>query len=365
MKFILNKDILVENLQRVFGPTTTKQNFPVLTSVLITTVNNVVVFTTTDLDITVISSQKTNESTPGQVVIPMKRFFSVIRELPPQEVSIETVKNNLLIKCGKVEFKINTLNNEEFPKPPENKNASLIKLISQELEEMIKLTSFAVGQEDVSYVLSGVLFEIEKNQITLVSTDGKRLAVTQKPLPINQPELKEKISFILPIKAIIELHKLVKEHNGEIYLSVNNNAVEFNLKETQFIARTLEGEFPNYSQYIPTENKDVLTINRKNLLFALRRASLLSTQDHQGVTLTLKKDNLIVWKNTPQLGEVKEEIGVGYNGAGLEIGFNPGYLIDALKNLEDETITINFFGTDKPAVLKKEGYVYLLLPIKI
>ena len=97
----------------------------------------------------------------------------------------------------------------------------------------------------------------------------------------------------------------------------------------------------------------------------MRRASILTTQDYQGVTLTLKKDSLLVWKNTPQLGEVKEEVAVNYNGGNLEIGFNPGYLIDVLKNLEDENIAINFFGPDKPAVLKKEGYVYLLLPLKI
>jgi len=365
MKFILDKDILVAQLQKVFGPTATKQNFPILASVLITTTNNTVVFTTTDLDMTIVSAQKTEESTSGQVVIPMKRFFSIIRELPSQKVSIENIKNNLLIKCGKVEFKINTLNPEEFPKQPENKNTSLIKIIPQELDETIRLTSFSVGQEDVSYVLSGILFEIEKNKINLVSTDGKRLAFSQKALPANQPELKEKISFILPIKAVVELHKLIKEHSGEVYLSVNNNNIEFDFKETQFAARTLEGEFPNYSQYIPAENKDILTVDRKDLLFALRRASILATQDYQGVTLTLKKDSLLVWKNTPQLGEVKEEIAVSYHVGNLEIGLNPRYLIDVLKNLEDEKVAINFFGPDKPAVLKKEGYVYLLLPLKI
>lgn len=365
MKFNINKEILVESLQKVLGPTTTKQNFPILGSVLIATTSDKVILTATDLDTTIICSQKGDIVTSGKVAIPMKRFLSIARELPPGEITLEATKTSLLIKCGKIEFKVNILNAEEFPQLPESKSTSLIKILPQELEEMIKLTSFCVGYEDVSYVLGGILFEIEKNKINLVATDGKRLAFSQKNLPINQPELKTKVSFILPVRAVTELYKLLKEQEGEVYLSVGSNSIGFDLEQTQFIARPLEGEFPNYSQYIPAKGKDSLVADRKNLLFALRRAHLLSTQDHQGVTFGLKKNHLVVTKNTPQLGEVKEELEVEYNGGALEIGFNPTYLIDVLKNLEDKDVCINFFGADKPAVLRKEGYVYLLLPIKI
>ncbi len=366
MKFNINKEILVDTLQKVLGPTTTKQNFPVLNSVLLTCQDDTITFTATDLDTTITSSQKGGVVNSGKVLVPMKRLLSIVRELPPQEITVEATKSSLLISCGKIEFKVNTLDSEEFPQQPqENKSTSLIKILPQELEEMIKLTSFCVGYEDVSYVLGGVLFEIEKNKINLVATDGKRLAFCQKPLPINQPELKTKISFILPIKAVAELYKLLKEQETEVYLSVATNNIGFDFSDTHFVARPLEGEFPSYSQYIPSKGKEDLVVDRKNLLFALRRANLLSTQDHQGVVLNLKKNNLIISKNTPQLGEVKEELGVNYDGGGFSIGFNPVYLIDVLKNLEDKDICINFSGVDKPAVLRREGYVYLLLPIKI
>lgn len=365
MKFNINKEILVELLQNVFGPATSKQNTPILNSVLITVEPKTLTLTTTDLDTTIISSENINVSVPGQVATPIKRFTSIVRELPPQDISIESTKNNLLIKCGKIEFKVNILNAEEFPQLPKTKNTSLIKLFPQVLEEMIKLTSFSVGYEDVNYVLGGILFEIEKNTLSLVSTDGKRLAFCKKNLPVNQPELKTKISFVLPIKAVNELHKLLKEQEGEIYLSVRDNSVEFDFKNTQFMARSLEGEFPNYSQYIPSKGKDNLMVDRKNLLFALRRANLLSTQDYQGVTFNLKQNNLVISKTTPQLGEVREEVEVNYSGGDLELGFNPAYLIDVLKNLDDKEICINFSGPDKPAVLRKEGYIYLLLPMKI
>ena len=364
MKFIINKDILVENLQKVLGPTTTKQNFPMLGSVLLTATKNNLKFTTTDLDITTISLQELDKVEAGEVAVLMKKFFSIIRELPPEQITIEKVKNNLLIKCEQIEFKVSTLNAEEFPQIQEKGGVSLIKIDPQELEEMIKLTSFCVGQEDSSYVLGGILFEIDQNKIKLISTDGKRLSFTEKKLPPKQPEITSKISFILPIKAVNELQKLVKGKVEEVYISVEDNRVGFDFKDTYFIARPIEGEFPDYSQYIPKEGKDKLVVDRKKLLFALKRASLLSTTDYQGVKLELKKDHLNIYKSTPQMGEVRETMDVRYSGGHLEIGFNPNYLTDALKNLADEEVCIDFFGADKPAVLRKEGYIYLLLPMK-
>ena len=364
MKFKINKEILVATLQKVLGPTTTKQNFPMLSSVLLTSNEEGIKFITTDLDTTIIALQKAEVIQTGQIAIPMKRFFSIARELPSQEITIEKTKNNLLIKCEKIEFRISVLNPEEFPQVQEKGEVSLIKIIPRELSEMIKLTSFCVGYEDSNYVLGGILFEIAENKIKLISTDGKRLSFIQKNLPPKQPEITTKISFILPIKAISELHKLIKERSEEIYLSIEDNRVSFDLKDTQFTARPIEGEFPEYEQYIPKEGKDKLVINRKKLLFALKRASLLSTTDYQGVKLELKKDTLTIYKNTPQLGEVKETVDIHYKGGNLEIGFNPNYLTDVLKNLEDEEVCIDFFGADKPAVLRKEGYIYLLLPMK-
>lgn len=365
MKLSINKDILVNTLQTVVGPTTTKQNLPILSSVFLDVSKDTLKLITTDLDITTISSIPADIKEPGQGVVPMKRFLSIIRELPPQKITIEKTKNNLLVRCGKVEFKMNTLSVEEFPHTQESTKASLIKIDPQKLEEMIKLTSFCVGQEDTSYVLGGILFEILGDKIKLVATDGKRLAFAERNLSANQPELATKISFILPLKAVSEVYKLVKEKDQEVYLSAEDNKVEFDFKDTQFIARPLEGEFPNYSQYIPGKSKEKLEINRKQLLFALKRASILSTTDYQGVKLELGKNHVTVSKSTPQLGEVKETIDSKYEGAHIEIGFNPSYLVDALKNIEDENVCIDFFGPDKPAVLRKERYVYLLLPMKI
>jgi len=365
MKFIINKQILLEELERIQGPTTTKQNFLVLNSVLIETNKDKLQFTTTDLDLTIISKKEANIQKEGKILVPMRRFISIIRELPNQDVYIEELKNTLLIKCEQIEFKINILDSQEFPKIEKIEKGDFIKIDSNLLKEAIRLTSFCVGYEDVSYVLSGIFFEIYEDQIRLVSTDGKRLALSIQKLPKNQANIKTKISFILPIKAINELEKLIKDIDSEILLSIEENRVIFEINQIQYLIRPIEGEFPNYSQYIPKEGKDKLKISREKFLYSLRRAELLSTSDYQGVKLQLKKDQLILLKSTPELGEVKEIINSNYTGQDLEIGFNPKYIIDVLKNLKDEEVIFEFFGQEKPAVLRKEDYLYLVLPLKI
>jgi len=365
MKIIISRDALATGLQTVLGPTATKQNFPILSGVKIKTHANKIDITTTDLDITISTSQEARILSAGEFVVPMKRFFSIVRELPAQDVNIELDKNNLLINCGKVEFKITTLDKEEFPQIPEPKNQPLIKIESHSLEEAIRLTSFCVGYEDVNYVLNGILFEIEEKEIRLIATDGKRLAFVKQNLPASQADVTSKLSFILPIKTVNELYRLVKERSDEVYLFVEENRVGFDLRGTQLIARPIEGEFPNYKQYLPNEGKDRLTVSRKDFLAALRRASLLAIPEYQGVKIELKKGVVGIYKNTPQLGEVSEVLEAVYNGATLEVGFNPLFLIDVLKNIDDEQATFDFFGADKPAVFRKQGYIYLLLPMKI
>ncbi len=355
---------LVEGLRKVSGPTTTKQGFPALSSVLVEADKKKIKLTTTDLDITLTTQIKTTVLSAGKMLVPMRNFIAIARELPPADITLERVKNILSIRCGKTEFKINTISEEEFPKTQERKEAITVRLLPEVLEEMINLTSFCVGYEDVNYVLSGVLFELEQNQIRLVATDGKRLSCVVRDLPKDQAEIKERIAFILPSKTVGEIEKLAKDRQDPAYLSFSENTVGLDFGETKIISRPIEGEFPNYSQYIPKEKGNQLSINRENFIASLRRVGLLTTAEFQGVRLNLKKNKLLVYKKTPQLGEGKEELESKYQGPALEIEFNPNYLLDVLKHLVSPEVVIDFFGAEKPAVLKEEGYTYLLLPIK-
>ncbi|MDD4294719.1 MAG: DNA polymerase III subunit beta [Candidatus Omnitrophica bacterium] len=364
MKFKILKTDLLKTLNKIIGPTLTKQNFPILNSVLISAKKELT-FITTDLDTTIINKRSADISEEGDVVVPMKNFFSIIKELPNEEITITKIKNNLSISCENVEFKITTLSLEDFPKTDKLKSAVLISIKPEDFEEMIRMTAFCVGTDDVNYVLNGVLFEIEKNNITMVSTDGKRLAYIKRELPEKQSPLNEKISTIIPVKGVIEVYKLIKEYSGDFFLSIIDNKICFCIEDTQFFTRPIEGEFPDYLQYIPTESNETLSINRADFMGSLKRAALLTTPEYQGVKLDIKKDKVIVSKSTPQMGDIKETIKCEYQGNGITIGFNPVFLIDVMKNIEEESVKIMFYGADKPAVLKKDSYIYLVLPMKI
>jgi len=363
MKIKIKKSSFLEELTKIVGPTNSKQSLADTLS--LSTYNNKIKFITTDLDITMISFLETNIEEEGKTLVSMRRILSIVKELPDSEISVEIVKNNLLISCDKIEFKINTFPLEQFPKIEEKKKTSLIKIDPQILEEMLRLVSFCAGSGEANFILGGVMFEFFENDIKVVATDGKRLAFAHKKLPTDQAEIKTKISFILPARAVSEIYKLIKEKQENIYLFIEENKIGFDFKNTQFIARPLEGEFPNYAQYIPAESKDKLIINKKLFLAALRRAAVLSTTDYQGVRLEVKKDCVVVSKQTPQMGEVKESVAAVFSGPALEIGFNPNYLMDVLRNIDDEEVNIEIFGPDKPAVLRKQGYIYLVLPMKL
>lgn len=364
MNISINRRELVEGLREVLGPTTTKQGIPALNSVLLCAQKEKLKLTTTDLDVTIINLIKAEIEEPGKILVPMRRFVSIVKEFSSDTVTLEKAKNNLNIRCGKAEFKINTIKTEEFPQKEEGKDAVTVKILPETLEEMIGLTYFCIGQEDVNYVLSGILFEIKENKINLVATDGKRLSYVNRDLPLNQAEVKQELSFILPGNAVAEIAKLTKNKQELVYLSFFKNDIEFDFKKTKIICRQIEGEFPSYAQYIPQEKGNQLEVNREDFIAVLRRISLLTTPEHRGVKLNFKKNKVIVYKATPQLGEAKEELEVKYQGQPLEIEFNPGYLLDVLRQITAPEVNFEFFGSEKPAVLKEKDYVYLLLPIK-
>lgn len=364
MNIKINRRELVDSLRDVLGPTLTKQNFPILSSVLIETQESELKLTTTDLDITTTTVVTAKVESQGKVLLPMKRFLSIVRELPEEEITLEKTKNILSITCGQAEFKVNTIKEDEFPKIQGKKEAVTIKILPETLEEIINKTAFCAGYEDINYVLSGVLFEIQENKIKAVATDGKRMAYIYRNLPDTQAEVKEKISFILPNKAVGEILKLTKEKQNPIHLSLSQNYIDFDLEKTTLTARQIEGEFPDYQQYIPKEKGNRLTINKEEFTASLKRISLLATTDFQGVKINLKKNKITIHKTNPQIGEAKEELEAGYQDTPFEIEFNPNYLLDALRQSKENQTTIDFFGPDKPAVVKEEGYIYLLLPIK-
>jgi len=362
MKFKIKKDVLLSGIQIVQNVIITKATLPILSNILIEAQQDNLRLTATDLDIGISCVIPVDTQEPGAITLPAKRFSDIIKELPADDVSITTKKNNQVnIETDLCQFKVMGLAREEFPKLPEFKDKEVIKLDQALLKQMLILTSFAVSIDESRYILNGILFKINNNILTLVATDGKRLAIIEKKL--NYPSEKD-INIIVPIKTIHELSRNLKTE-GELSLILGSSQALFDLGKVVVISRLIEGEFPDYQQVIPALSENRLRVDREQFLLAVKRAALLSTPDYQAVKLEVFKNKLVVSKSTPDVGESREELGVVYQGKELAIGFNPAYLMDVLKNLDDETIELELTDTEKPGVIRLSGYVYIVLPMRL
>jgi DNA polymerase-3 subunit beta len=362
MKLRIEKDILLNGIQTVQNVITTKATLPILSNILVETQQDNLRLTATDLDVGISCVIPVDIQEAGAITIPAKRFSDIVKELPVDSVSITTKKNNLVIIETQIcQFKIMGLAREEFPKLPEFKDKEVIKLEQAGLKQMLGLTSFAVSFDETRYVLNGILFKINKNNLTLVATDGKRLAIIEKKLT---QDIGKDISIIVPIKAIQELNRNLQDE-GELSLILGDSQVLFDLANVVIISRLIEGEFPDYRQVVPAPSENKMKIDRAQFLLAVRRAALLSTPDYQAIKLEVFKNKLVVSKSTPDVGESREEMPVEYQGKEMVIGFNPGYLMDVLKNLSEGQIELELTDSEKPGVIRSNGYVYIVLPMRL
>ncbi len=362
MKFTSDKNTLLSGLQTVQNIITPKTTLPILANILLETQNNGIKLTATDLDIGISCVIPVDIQEQGAIALPSKKLSEIIKELPSTNIAVTVKKNNLVvIETEQCHFKIVGLPKEDFPKLPEFTDKEVIKIEQSILQEILKLTSFAVSYDETRYILNGILFQINKNNLVVAATDGKRLAVAEKKI---KQSIEKNICIIIPIKTIHELSRNLK-NEGDVSLILGNNQALFDVGGVIIISRLIEGEFPDYSQVIPSVSEIKMKAAREQLLLAIKRAALLSTPDYQAVKLELFRNKLVVSKSTPDVGESREELAVEYQGKEMAIGFNPNYLIDVLKNLQEEKIEIEFTDSEKPCVMRINGYVYIVLPMRL
>ncbi|MGE5307922.1 MAG: DNA polymerase III subunit beta [Deltaproteobacteria bacterium] len=362
MRIKIGKETLIKGLDVIQNIISAKATLPILSNILIETFKDKVRLTATDLNIGISCVIPVNILEAGAITIPAKRFTGIIKELPDEDIEITTKKNNMvLIETKSCVFKIIGLPPEEFPKLPEFKDKEVIKIEQGMLKKMLSQTNFAVSLDEIKYILNGILFKISKDTITLVATDGKRLAVSKNRLA--QPVAKE-LSFIVPFKTIQELDRNLSDE-GELALIIGSNQVLFDFKDAIIISRLIEGEFPDFQQVIPASSDLKVRMDRQQFLLAIRRAALLATPDYQAVKLEIFKDKLVVSKSTPDVGESREEIPAEYHGKEMVIGFNPVFLTDVLKVLSDGAVELEVSGSEKPGVIRAPGYIYIVLPMRL
>ncbi|MCK5451599.1 MAG: DNA polymerase III subunit beta [Candidatus Omnitrophica bacterium] len=365
MDLQITKDILVESIQIVQNAVSQKSSLPILSNVLLEANKNELKLTATDLDIGICSTVPCSITQEGAITVPARKFFDIIRALPEgSDITLTVKKNNFMsIKSGKAQFKIIGLPKEEFPQLPTFKDKDSINIKQSILKKMFNLTDFAISKDDSRYILNGLYFTVKGEKINIVATDGRRLAINKKTL--DKKTLVDR-STVIPIKAIQEVKRMLADE-GDITIKFGENQILFSFGNSLVLSRLIEGEYPNYKNVIPKKTQKELKVSRYDFLAATKRASIFTDQDSMAIKINIKKKKMTISKNTPYLGEAKEEIDIDYSGdTDVEIGFNPRYLIDVLKNLEDEEIVFEVDDSNKPGVLRKgDEYTYVVLPMQL
>ncbi len=361
MKFTITKQDFLNVLQKVANVATSK-TMPILATLLLEAKENKLKVSGTDLDLGIICETKTEVKEEGALAVPAKRLVDIIRSLPEGDINIASTKNNsLTINTLSCNFRISSLSAEDFPKMPTFESEISIKIKQGELQHLFDLTSFTVSRDETCYTLNGILFNINNNLLTLVSTDGKRLAIIKHEL---QEVFKEEKTLILPLKAVIEIGKNLNS-DEEIKISFGKNQMLCSFKNMQIMSRLIEGEFPNWKQVVPEVSVNKVSIKRGLFLSAVIRASLLATENYQALKMSVFKDKIIISKETPDIGEMKEEVEASYNGVETAIGFKPEYLIEVLKAMGDDKIELELTDVEKPGVIRSGNYIHVLLPMRI
>ncbi|HEX8311973.1 MAG TPA: DNA polymerase III subunit beta [Chthoniobacteraceae bacterium] len=363
MKFSVSKDKLLEGLQTVQNVVSTRTTLPILSNVLLQAEDGQLRLTTTDLDVGVSGTTTAQVDKPGATTLPARRLATIVRELPASDIQIEVDSKNVAsIRCGQSFFKILGLPEEEFPPLPKFDGAKEFTISQKELRNALKKTSYAISTDETRYVLNGILFSFKENKLTMVATDGRRLALVD--IEVEFPRSQE-VDIIVPSKCVTELARLVGD-DGELKMSVGENQIAFDVNGTLLVSKLIEGNYPNYRQVIPGEARERITLEREQFLNSVHRVSLLASEKSNSVKLIFSKNNIEIAANTPDVGEARESLPVTYKGKEFSIAFNPEFLMAPLRNLPVDEVFLDLIDEMSPGVIKIQSpFLYVLMPMRI
>ncbi len=377
MKFKINRDFFSAGLQLVTSVVGTRKTMPILQNVLIEARSGAVRLTTTNLDLGARCSVKADVSEEGTVTLPVKELGRIVRELADMEVSVESSDSpKATISTRGSVFNVVGMESKEFPPLPELKEQKEFDLERQEIVSMLKSVSYAQSVNEERYMLKGVFFQFGKDNLSLVATDGRRLAVTRREMNISEGDEGE---FILPSLTVSELEKL-PDVGESVSISFTDRQVAFELKiesneddasgfidSVYLVSKVVEGKYPNYKQVIPKDDFNAAEIERELMQECVHRAALVSDEK---VTLRIKKNEMEITGQST-LGDACESMGIGYEGEEATVSFNPKFLLDPLRSLQRDKVTLEFRDDMSPGVFKvqkeesaKQSFLCVDMPIR-
>ncbi|MEE2947189.1 MAG: DNA polymerase III subunit beta, partial [Verrucomicrobiota bacterium] len=303
----------------------------------------------------------------GTITLPVKKLNSIAKEADGNQILMQLNGEVCAIESGAYSTKMNGLPAEEFPPKVDFSEDGTIRNKQKKLRSMIKRTVYAVSNDENRYVLNGLYVSFKGEKLTIVATDGRRLAMAEQEVEQKKEELPD---IIVPTKAIQELNRLLGEE-GQIELKINENQASFETidkegnTDVQIVTKLVEGAYPNYKQVIPSESKHRVSIDKEELLSAVKRASIMTSEKANSIKLTFSENNLLITSNTPEIGESRETMAIKYSGEETSIAFNPQFLIDPLTAMEEKEIDFEFTDQLSPGVIRtKQPFLYVIMPMR-
>jgi DNA polymerase-3 subunit beta len=361
------QDKVLSVLQAVAGIVERRHTLPILANVLIRKTGSTLQLTTSDLEIQIrTTAELDGDAGDYTTTVGARKLIDILRTMPAdQTVSLESSAAKLILKGGKSKFTLQTMAAEDFPLVQEAANFGPTFSVPQKtLKDLLGQVSFAMAVHDIRYYLNGILFVAEGKQLSLVATDGHRLAFASATLAVDVP----KQEVILPRKTVTELQRLLSDTEGAIEMQFANNQAKFSFDGMEFVTKLVEGKFPDYNRVIPKNHKNSITLGRSALLATLQRTAILTSDKFKGVRLNIDPGTLHVASNNAEQEEAVDELDIDYDGDSIEIGFNVTYLIDALTNMSQEMVKLELSDGNSSALFTipdNATFKYVVMPMRI
>src|SRR5713101_4848191 len=374
MELVVRKNDLLRELQLFQGIVERKNTIPILANVLMEAKGTEVRLLATDLEVGLRSRCDAQVSKSGALTLPAKKFYEIIKSLPETDIRIAEDKGGVKVAADKFDSRMQTLPREDFPTLPEagsGGTAPRATLSKASMKEMVGKTQFAITGEDTRYFLNGALFVLKPEEMSLVATDGHRLALVSVTRNGGKGKKDaDESKAILPKKTLGELGRLLTEGDGDIGYERGENHLFFQVGDRMLISRMIDGQFPAYERVIPKGNDKHIEFERDRLTNAVKRVALLSNERSRAVKFQIEKGKVDVTSSSPDLGEARETLPVEYSGAAMQICFNAQYVLDFLGAVSTDVVSLELKDEVSQAVMKPVGaegydYTYVIMPMRV
>jgi DNA polymerase III subunit beta len=365
MNFVIAKDDFISLIGTIQSIVAAKPAIPVLSNVLIEAEDAIVTVSATDLTVSVRNvdaGARIIES--GSIALPARRLFQLIREIPSSQIKVTLgADEQAEITSGSSHFKIQGMKKEEFPEFPDLSSALQILFSAKELKEILHNTAFSCAREDSRYMLNGISVQIADQKAIFIGTDGKRLAKVEKEITID-PSFQG--SYIIPLKAVEEMIKILSDQEEEVELSLLSDRASLEVSKTILVTKLLSGQYPDIQKVIPGETKNQIVLHRQELLSLLKQVSLFTSEQNSSVRFIFSNQQLSLVASSKEIGEGTVSMPVDYTGSTWEVAFNPHYFIDILRHSKDETVLFSIEDAHNPGkITDSTNALFVIMPMRL